>query len=189
VPHLSYVPMDAMTPAMREEMQRCAREGTPRPESSAVRAHAPEVFDGFTHYWRATFREGELDHSIKELARLYITRTTNCQFCGNQRSTSAALPEYAEDDLLNFESSSAYDDRQKAALAYAQAIAWGESDLETLWTRLHAHFSERELVELGCFVGLTFGQQSWIRLLGIGHQEYDVDGIDSTAGLAPGTAR
>ena len=26
---------------MRAEMQRCAREGTPRPESSAVRAHVP----------------------------------------------------------------------------------------------------------------------------------------------------
>ncbi len=106
-----------------------------------------------------------------------------------QRSSSAALPEYADDDLLNFERSSAYDERQKAALAYAQAIAWGEEDLDGLWSRLHAHFSETELVELGCFVALTFGQQSWIRLLGIGHQEYDVEGISSTSGLAPGVAR
>lgn len=189
MPRISYVPMSAMDEEMRTEMERCAREGTPRPESSAIRAHAPEVFKAFSGYWEATFRSGELDHAVKELCRLYITRTTNCQFCGNQRSASAGLPEYADDELLNFEDADSYDDRQKAALAYAQAIAWGEQDLDGLWARLHAHFSERELVELGCFVALTFGQQSWIRLIGIGHQEYPVEGIDSTAGLADGVAR
>jgi alkylhydroperoxidase family enzyme len=173
---------------MRSEMERSARYGTPRPESSAVRAHAPDVFKTFTHYWDATFRQGVCDHSIKELCRLYITRTTNCQFCGNQRSTTAGLPEYEDDELLNFESSQRYDERQKAALAYAQAIAWNEQDRDGLWARLDAHFSEPELVELGCFVALTFGQQSWIRLLEIGHQEYVVEGIDSAAGLAPGIA-
>ena len=38
---ISYVPLDRMTPEMRAEMERCARMGTPRPESSAVRAHVP----------------------------------------------------------------------------------------------------------------------------------------------------
>lgn len=187
-PRISYVPMEEMDEEMRSEMERSARYGTPRPESSAVRAHAPDVFKTFTRYWDATFRQGVCDHAVKELCRLYITRTTNCQFCGNQRSTSAGLPEYEDDELLNFESSERYDDRQKAALAYAQAIAWNEQDRDGLWTRLDAHFSETELVELGCFIALTFGQQSWIRLLEIGHQEYDVDGIDSSVGLAPGVA-
>lgn len=189
MPRISYVPMEAMDGDLRVEMERSAREGTPRPESSAVRAHSPDVFRTFTAYWEATFRKGVLDHATKELARLYITKTTNCQFCGNQRSTTAGLPEYAADELLNFEASDSYDDRQKAALAYAQAIAWGEQDLDALWSRLHAHFTEPELVELGCFIGLTFGQQSWIRLLEIGHQEYDVNGIDSTAGFVTGGGR
>ena len=38
---ISYVPLEKMDDRMREEMERCAREGTPRPESSAVRAHVP----------------------------------------------------------------------------------------------------------------------------------------------------
>jgi alkylhydroperoxidase family enzyme len=188
-PRISYVPLDQMDEEMRSEMERSARHGTPRPESSAVRAHAPDVFKTFTHYWDATFRQGVCDHAIKELCRLYITKTTNCQFCGNQRSSSAGLPEYEVDELLNFDSSDRYDARQKAALAYAQAIAWNEQDRDALWERLNVHFSEQELVELGCFIGLTFGQQSWIRLLEIGHQEYAVEGIDSTTGLAPGVGR
>ncbi len=182
-PRISYVPMSAMDEEMRREMERSAREGTPRPESSAVRAHVPAVFKSFTAYWDATFRGDACDHATKELCRLYITRTTNCRFCGNQRSTAAALPEYADDELLNFETSDWYDDRQKAALAYAQAIAWDEPDRDGLWRRLDAHFSPEELVELGCFIALTFGQQSWIRLLDIGHRQYEVDGVDSDAGI------
>jgi len=36
---ISYVPVEKMDAGMREEMGRCQREGTPRPESSAIRAH------------------------------------------------------------------------------------------------------------------------------------------------------
>jgi hypothetical protein len=44
---ISYVPLEDMTPEMQAEMERCAREGTPRPESSAVRAHVPAAFWAF----------------------------------------------------------------------------------------------------------------------------------------------
>ena len=35
---ISYVPLEKMDADMRKEMERCQREGTPRPESTAVRA-------------------------------------------------------------------------------------------------------------------------------------------------------
>ena len=38
---ISYFPLEKMDPEMLKEMERCRREGTPRPESSAVRAHVP----------------------------------------------------------------------------------------------------------------------------------------------------
>ena len=183
---ISYVPLEAMDERMQEEMHRCAREGTPRPESSAVRAHVPSAFWAFADAWKALFHSGVCDHSIKELCRVYVSRTVKCEFCGNQRSikaTTAGLQEVQYDELLNFESSDRYDERQKAALAYAQAIAWGEQDLDGLWERLRAHFSEPELVELGNFIALTFGQQSWIRLLGIDHHQYMAE---TDASMAPG---
>ncbi|MCU1546762.1 MAG: Alkylhydroperoxidase family enzyme contains CxxC motif [Homoserinimonas sp.] len=185
-PYISYVPLEHMDERMQEEMHRCAREGTPRPESSAVRAHSPNAFWAFAEPWKALFHGGDVDHSIKDLCRVYISRTVKCEFCGNQRSdkaVKAGLHEQQYDDLLNFESSDKYDDRQKAALAYAQAIAWGEQDLDALWGRLRAHFSEPQLVELGCCIALTFGQQSWIRLLGIEHHQYMAG---SSASMAPG---
>jgi alkylhydroperoxidase family enzyme len=183
---ISFVPLEKMDELMQEEMHRCAREGTPRPESSAVRAHAPNAFWAFADPWKAIFYSGVCDHAIKDLCRVYISRTVKCEFCGNQRSekaSTAGLLEQQYDDLLNFEKSEMYDDRQKAALAYAEAIAWHLDTDDAFWERLHHHFSEAELVELGCFIALTFGQQSWIRLLNIEHHTY-MSGSD--ASMAPG---
>jgi alkylhydroperoxidase family enzyme len=183
---ISYFPLDAMDPEMRAEMERCQREGTPRPESSAVRAHVPAAFWAFARSWQSLFREGVCDHQIKELCRVYISRSVNCEYCGNQRSMQAAQQGFTEakyDELLNFESSATFDDREKAALAYAEAIAWHQPAGDALWDRLHQHFSEPELVELGCFIALTFGQQSWLRLLNIEHHQV-LPG--TSASMAPG---
>ena len=184
---ISYVPLDSMTPEMREEMDRCVREGTPRPESSAVRAHVPACFWFFADSWNNIFRNGILAHEVKELCRLYVSRSVVCEFCGNQRSVkgqNAGVKEVQVDDIMNFEKSESYDDHQKAALAYAEAIVWRLSTDDAFWDRLNKHFSEQELVELGCAIGLTLGQQSWLRLLNIDHHKV-MAGV-SSASMAPG---
>ena len=75
---------------MLAEFDRCAREGTPRPESQAIRAHVPAVFWSFANSWRDVFKNGVADHAIKELCRIYVSRSVLCEFCGNQRSIKAA---------------------------------------------------------------------------------------------------
>ena len=183
---ISYVPLDKMTPEMRAEMERCAIEGTPRPESTAVRAHVPACFWFFADSWNNVFRNGILDHAIKEVCRLYVSRSVVCEFCGNQRSIKgqqAGLQEAQVDDLMNFEQSANYSERQKAALAYAEAIVWRTETDDSFWERMHGHFSEPELVELGCAIGLTFGQQSWLRLLNIDHHQVMAG---TNASMAPG---
>jgi hypothetical protein len=58
--------------------------------------------------------------------------------------------------------------------------------------RMRAQFTEEQIVELGYFVSLTFGQQRWIKTLGIGHGEVTVatveDAAAGRAGLAPDRA-
>lgn len=184
---ISYVPLEEMDAAMVAEMERCQREGTPRPESSAIRAHVPAAFWFFANSWRDLFRTGICDHKIKELCRLYVSRSVQCEYCGNQRSVratvSGALIEDHVLDLINFERSTRYDEREKAALAYAEAITWHTDTDDAFWERLYAHFSEAELVELGCMIGLTLGQQSWLRLLNIEHHQVLAG---TSASMAPG---
>ncbi len=184
---ISYAPLEKMDEAMRAEMERCRREGTPRPESSAIRAHVPACFWFFANSWRDIFRNGVVDHSIKELCRLYVSRSVECEYCGNQRSVKAAksgaVIEDHVKDLLDFEASGRFDEKQKAALSYAKAIVWNLDTDDAFWERLYRHFSEPELVELGCMIGLTFGQQSWLRLLNIQHHQVLAGG---DASMAPG---
>jgi alkylhydroperoxidase family enzyme len=72
------------------------------------------------------------------------------------------------------------------ALTYASAIVWNADIADAaLWAKLHQHFSDPELVELGFFIALTLGQQRWIKTLGIGHHEVLAD---TTTGLAPSAA-
>jgi alkylhydroperoxidase family enzyme len=191
VQRVSYVDPASLTdPELVEIMEYARQNGTPRPESQAIRAHVPELLRTFTAAWRTAFRDGVLDHRIKELCRLYVSRTVDCRYCGGQRSLKAAQQGFDEshyDELLNFQTSDRFDERERTALAYTEAITWNP-DLadDALWERLHAHFSEPEIVELGYFVALTSGQQRWIRTLGIGHKELLAD---TDAGLAPQVAR
>jgi alkylhydroperoxidase family enzyme len=51
-------------------------------------------------------------------------------------------------------------------------LVWNpEGADDAVWERLRRHFTEEQILELGYFVGLTFGQQRWIKTLGIGHGE------------------
>jgi len=186
-PRISYIdPATVKDRDMLAEFDRCGREGTPRPESQAVRAHVPAVFWSFANSWRDVFKNGVADHAIKELCRIYVSRSVLCEFCGNQRSMKAAKAGIIEDDyrdLINFEASTRYSETQKAALAYAEAITWDLPTDDKFWARLHRHFSEPELVEIGYFVALTMGQQRWLRTLDIEHHQI-LAGTD--ASMAPG---
>jgi alkylhydroperoxidase family enzyme len=186
-PRISYIdPAKVTDPAMIAEFERCAREGTPRPESQAVRAHVPATFWSFANTWRDVFKNGVADHKLKELCRIYVSRSVLCEFCGNQRSIKAAKSGLKEDDysdLINFESSTRYNEKQKAALSYAEAITWDLPCDDAFWARLHRNFSEPELVEIGYFVAITMGQQRWLRTLNIEHHQI-LAGTDGS--MAPG---
>lgn len=58
--------------------------------------------------------------------------------------------------------------RERLALEWASAIVWNSDRADdALWERLHAEFSEPELVELGCSIGFALGQQHFERTLGL----------------------
>ena len=184
-PRISYIkPEDIKDPNMVSELKRCAEIGTPRPESQSIRAHVPEIFFGFAKVWKDSFYEGVLENSIKELCRIYVSHSVKCEYCGNQRSTKAkGIVKEDYFDLLNFEKSDRYDEKQKTALSYAEEITWDLQTNDELWNSLHKHFSEPEIVELGFFIALTMGQQRWLRTLNLDHHQIMAG---SSSGLAEG---
>jgi hypothetical protein len=116
--------------------------------AEALRTRLPELYDAYAET-RATVLEGGIvDHELKHLCARYLAE---------------------DEELMDFERSDRFDERQRTALRWTHAIAWSTSDADDeLWAQLHAHFEEPELVELGYFIAFTLGQQHWLGTLGLG---------------------
>ena len=76
-------------------------------------------------------------------------------------------------ELMRYEKSDKFTPREKAALRYADAIMYDPAQADDkLWRELHETFSEPELVELGYWVGFTFGGQRWLKTLSTKQGEF-----------------
>ena len=74
---------------------------------------------------------------------------------------------------MNYEQSARFTPREKLALRYADAIMYNPAQADdALWAALHAEYSEPELVELGYWIGFTFGGQRWLKTLSTRQGEY-----------------
>ena len=116
--------------------------------ADAVRARVPAVLAAYAETRDTVLRAGLVDQGLKVLCARYL----------------------AEDDdvLAHADDPARFDERERAALAWAHAVAWNADDADdALWERLHAHFTEPELVELGYVVAFTLGQQHWLATLGL----------------------
>jgi hypothetical protein len=116
-------------------------------DGDAIRARLPEVLRAWRDAREKVVLTGRVDEELKRLCARYL----------------AGDPELADGP-----DTAGLDDRQRAALGWAEAIVFNP-DLadDELWARLHEQFSEPELVELGYCMALLRGQIQWMRTLGI----------------------
>ena len=76
-------------------------------------------------------------------------------------------------ELMNYDKSSRFTPREKLALRYADAIMYDPAQADDAsWSALRAEFTEPELVELGYWIGFTFGGQRWLKTLGTQQGEF-----------------
>lgn len=69
-------------------------------------------------------------------------------------------------EVTRYEESDRFSPREKLALTYADAIMWAPDRAdEELWKRLHAEFTEPQLVEIGYWIGFISGGQRWLMTL------------------------
>jgi hypothetical protein len=81
VARISYVDAAAITdPELAADMEHSRQYGTPRPETQAIRFHVPAVAKAFMRPWKTIFREGVVDHLLKELCRVYVSKTIDCHY-------------------------------------------------------------------------------------------------------------
>jgi hypothetical protein len=81
MPRISYYPVGALEdPELLRYLEQAARYGAPRPESQAIRAHVPAVLRSFSQNWQRTFRTGVVEQPLKELCRVYVSKTIDCDY-------------------------------------------------------------------------------------------------------------
>lgn len=67
---------------------------------------------------------------------------------------------------MQYGKSDKFSAREKIALRYADAIMYDPNQADDeMWAELRAEFTEPQLVELGYWVGFTFGGQRWLKTL------------------------
>lgn len=75
---------------------------------------------------------------------------------------------------MSYEKSDKFTQREKCALRYADAIMYEPAQADdAMWADLHAEFTEPQLVELGYWIGFTFGGQRWLKTLSAKQGELD----------------
>ena len=78
---ISYVDADAIVdPELQADMEHSRLYGTPRPETQAIRFHVPAVAKAFMRPWKTIFRAGIVEHPLKELCRVYVSKTIDCDY-------------------------------------------------------------------------------------------------------------
>ncbi len=107
-----------------------------------MRPLQPAARDAWAEIEANVLRSGIADQSLKELCFSYLANEIT--------------------DV------SSYSGRERVALDWTYAIAHDSAKADdALWARLHAEFSEPELVDLGCAIGFELGRQHWRRSAGL----------------------
>ncbi len=115
-----------------------------RRTAAEIRALQPDALAAWDEIEANVLRRGVADQRIKELCFRYLAK------------------EIGEADAER------HTGRERAALDWTYAIAYDSDGADDdLWRRLHAHFSEPELVDLGCAIGFELGRQHWRRSVGL----------------------
>ena len=72
---ISYVdPAAIADPELAADLEHSRLHGAPRPETQAIRFHVPAVAKAFMRPWKTIFRDGIVEHPLKELCRIYVGR-------------------------------------------------------------------------------------------------------------------
>ncbi len=81
MPRIEYArPDEVEDPELRAALEHAMLHSTPRPEIQAIRARQPEVLRAFLHSWERLFKGGIVDLHVKELCRLRVSQTLDCDY-------------------------------------------------------------------------------------------------------------
>lgn len=152
---------------------------TGEPTFIEVFAQAPELLNlVMNEFYMKVFFGGRVEQRYKQLVRLRLSIVHGCRTCNKQNvpgALEAGISQAQVDSMIaGTHESGPFTDAEKAVLAYADQMVLtnmnGDMSPE-LFTRLRAHFSEPEILELGVVMAIVAGMAKLSFLLSLVEKE------------------
>lgn len=124
-------------------------------EPARLWGRSPKVFAGLSLLYGALDRRSSpIEPALRTLITVLVSQLNWCAFCMDINSATGlkrGLTEAHLAALPEFEASPLFDERIKAALAYAAAVTKNEVDTK-LMARLKSHFNDDDIIELTALI-------------------------------------
>jgi alkylhydroperoxidase family enzyme len=119
--------------------------------------HTPDIASVWLDLVNAVRFKTALDDRLREIVIVRIGYLNKCAYVVNQHvpelSVPAGLPKAESDTLADWRASKFFSERERAALAYTDAVTRDVDAPDTVFAELRKHFDERQIVELTVLIG------------------------------------
>ena len=135
-------------------------------------ARMPAAFLAMSAMYRALDRKSSpIEPALRSLVQVRISQINGCEFCVDLNSFLGLGRGTAESklrELADFEDSPVFSEREKAALAYAEAATRSDRRVdEQLIRRLRKYFEDQAIVELAALIAYQNMSSKFNAALGV----------------------
>jgi 4-carboxymuconolactone decarboxylase len=119
--------------------------------------HSPRIAETWLEYFNAVRWQTEIPGRLRELVVIRIAHLNRSEYVMRQhvprlaQAEGVSLEECAA--LEDWKTAASFDERERAALAFADEMTRGGEVSDSAFAELRRHFSERQVVELAVLVG------------------------------------
>lgn len=134
----------------------------------------PELAVGASTFSQAVYSSKALPMRIREVARMRIAESNQCEVCRNTRDALGAaegVDEALYEHILEWRTWPGYSERERLAAEYAERIGGDHVALredQAFWKRMRSEFTDAEIVALATSCALWLGMGRAMRVLDVG---------------------
>ena len=126
-------------------------------DAALLWARSPKLFLGVAALYGALDRKSSpLEPALRSLLTVRVSQLNHCRFCVDINSATVLKRGIGEDKLCALEDwrdSNLYQERERIALEYAEAITWSDVEVtDELMARLKRQFDDDAIIELTALI-------------------------------------
>ncbi len=157
-------------PELKALIERCQALGVPDEVFPRILAHVPSYAKALLRAMLMSHAEGNVDHRLKEIVRIQLTRRSGDPYFAKLRSVRALEAGLDEATITagcdDYERSKLFTEKEKWALRYADQMYMNPASVDAeFYAGMKKYYSEAEIMELGAFIALHYGMQAFMRTL------------------------